>query len=89
MKASGRLPLGEAGAVCFRGLQADVQAFLEQLRPHLGDGYIAPVPVDHTLGEFRLTGEIRRLTANGSLHYRCASIKAKGPACASGFSTWS
>jgi exodeoxyribonuclease V gamma subunit len=77
MKESGRLPLGEAGAVYFRGLQADVQAFLDQLRPHLGDGYIAPVPVDHALGEFRLTGEIRRLTANGSLHYRCASIKAK------------
>ena len=77
MKESGRLPLGEAGAVCFRGLQADVQAFLDQLRPHLGDGYLAPVPVNHTLGEFRLTGEIRRLTPNGSLHYRCASIKAK------------
>ena len=38
---------------------------------------MSPVPVDHALGEFRLTGEIRRLTANGSLHYRCASIKAK------------
>ena len=71
------LPLGEAGAVCFRGLQADVQAFLDQLRPHFGAGYVAPVPIDYTLGEFRLTGEIRRLTANGSLHYRCASIKAK------------
>ena len=35
MKASGRLPLGEAGAVRFRGLQADVQDFLEQLRPLL------------------------------------------------------
>jgi exodeoxyribonuclease V gamma subunit len=77
LKASGRLPLGEAGAVSFRGLQADVQAFLEQLRPHFGDGYIAPFQVDHALGGFRLTGEIRRLTANGSLHYRCASIKAK------------
>jgi len=77
LKASGRLPLGEAGAVCFRGLQADVQKFLDQLRPHFGAGYVAPVPVDYTLGEFRLTGEIRRLTANGSLHYRCASIKAK------------
>ena len=29
MKESGRLPLGEAGAVYFRGLQADVQAFLD------------------------------------------------------------
>ena len=77
IKASGRLPLGEAGAVCFRGLQADAQAFLEQLRPHFGEGYVAPVRVDCTLGEFRLTGDIRRLTANGSLHYRCASIKAK------------
>ncbi len=37
LKASGRLPLGEAGGVCFRGLQADAQAFLEQLRPHLGE----------------------------------------------------
>jgi exodeoxyribonuclease V gamma subunit len=77
MKASGRLPLGETGAAHFRGLQADVQAFLEQLRPHLGEGYIAPVQVDHMLGDFRLTGEIRRLTAKGLLHYRCASIKAR------------
>jgi exodeoxyribonuclease V gamma subunit len=63
--------------VYFRDLQADAQAFLAQLQPHLGDGYLAPIPVDHVLGEFRLTGEIRRLTARGSLHYRCASIKAK------------
>jgi exodeoxyribonuclease V gamma subunit len=77
MKASGRLPLGEAGAVHFRGLQADVHAFLEQLRPHIGDGYIDPIQVDRTLGEFRLVGEIRRLTAKCSLHYRCASIKPK------------
>jgi exodeoxyribonuclease V gamma subunit len=77
LKASGRLPLGEAGAVCFRGLESEVQTFLEQLRPHLGGGYIDPILVDHTLGEFRLTGEVRRLTADGSLHYRCAAIKAK------------
>jgi exodeoxyribonuclease V gamma subunit len=77
MKASGRLPLGEAGALGFRGLQAEVQAFLEQLRPHFDEGYIDPIPVDHTLEEFRLMGEIRRLTAKGSLHYRCASIKPK------------
>jgi exodeoxyribonuclease V gamma subunit len=77
MKASGRLPLGEAGALHFRGLQADVQTFLEQLRPHLGEGYVDPIQVAHTLGEFRLVGEIRRLTARGSLHFRCAGIKAK------------
>jgi exodeoxyribonuclease V gamma subunit len=77
MRASGRLPLGEAGAAHFRGLQADVQAFLEQLRPRFGAGYIDPIQVDHTLGEFRLVGEIRRLTANGSLHFRCASVKPK------------
>jgi exodeoxyribonuclease V gamma subunit len=77
MKASGRLPLGEAGAVHFRGLQADVQAFLEQLGPHFGAGYVDPITVDHTLGEFRLVGEIRRCTAKGSLHFRCASIKPK------------
>ena len=77
MKASGGLPLGEAGAAHFRGLQADVQAFLEQLQPRFGAGYVDPIQVDHTLGEFRLVGEIRRLTANGSLHYRCASIKPK------------
>jgi len=77
MKASGRLPLGEAGAAQFRGLQADVQAFLEQLRPRFGAGYVDPVQVDYTLGEFRLVGAIRRLTAKGSLHFRCASIKPK------------
>ena len=77
MKASGRLPLGEAGAAQFRGLQADVQAFLELLLPHFGEGYVDPIQVDHTLGGFRLVGEIRRLTAKGSLHYRCASIKPK------------
>ena len=77
MKASGRLPLGEAGAAQFRGLQAEVQTFLDQVRPHFGDGYIDPIQVDHTLGEFRLVGEIRRLTAKGPLHFRCASIKPK------------
>jgi exodeoxyribonuclease V gamma subunit len=77
MKASGRLPLGEAGDVSFRALHNDVQAFLEKLRPHLGAGYIVPIQVDYALGEFRLMGEIRRLTVQGSLHYRCTKIKAK------------
>jgi exodeoxyribonuclease V gamma subunit len=76
-KASGRLPLGEAGAAYFRQLQSDVQAFLQVLRPHLGDGYADPTQVDHRSGEFRVIGEIRLLTAAGSLHYRCASIKAE------------
>jgi len=77
MKASGRLPLGEAGVAQFRGLQADVQKFLDRLLPYLGAGYVDPVQIDYTLGEFRLVGEIKRLTATGSLHYRCASIKPK------------
>lgn len=77
MKASGRLPLGEAGAAHFRGLQSDVQSFLAQVRPYLGAGYVEPARVDLVLGEFRLAGEIRRLTARGSLHYRCANIKAR------------
>jgi exodeoxyribonuclease V gamma subunit len=77
MKASGRLPLGEAGALHFHGLQAEAQAFLEQLRPHFGEGYIDPIPVDLTLGEFRLVGDVRRLTNKGSLHFRCTSIKPK------------
>jgi exodeoxyribonuclease V gamma subunit len=63
--------------ISFRGLQADAQAFLEQLRPHFGGGYVEPVQVDCTLGQFHLTGQIGRLTAEGSLHYRCANIKAK------------
>jgi exodeoxyribonuclease V gamma subunit len=77
MKASGRLPLGEAGVAQFRGLQADVQAFLERLRPHFGAGYVDPMPVDYRLGKFRVMGEIKRLTAKGSLLFRCASIKPK------------
>jgi exodeoxyribonuclease V gamma subunit len=77
MKAAGRLPLGEAGQVSFRDVQADVQAFLERVRPRLGAGYLEPVPVDQAVGAFRLTGQLARLTANGSLHYRCASVKGK------------
>jgi len=77
MKAAGRLPLGEAGAARFRGLQAEVQAFLEQLRPRFGDGYIDPISVDYILGEFRLVGELTRLTTKGPLHFRSASIKPK------------
>ena len=77
LKAAGRLPLGEAGAAHFRGLQTDARAFLEQLRPRYGAGYLEPIQIDHTLGQFRLVGELRRLTAKGSLHFRCASIKPK------------
>ena len=77
MKAAGRLPLGEAGALSFRGLQASAEDFLESLRPHLGEGYLAPVQVDCKLGEFHLTGQIRRVTAKGLLHYRCAKLKGR------------
>jgi len=77
LKATGRLPLGEAGALSYLGLQAGAEEFLERLRPHLGEGYTAPVQVDLKLGEFHLTGEIRRVTAKGLLHYRCAKLKAR------------
>ena len=77
MKASGRLPLGETGAIQFRQLQTDAQNFLEQLRPHLGAGFIAPVPIEISAGEFMVRGEIRQLTAAGLLHFRCANLKAK------------
>jgi len=77
MKASGRLPLGEAGTIQFRQLQTDAQNFLEQLRPHLGAGLIAPVPIEISAGEFMVRGEIRQLTAAGLLHFRCANLKAK------------
>jgi exodeoxyribonuclease V gamma subunit len=77
MKASGRLPLGEAGAIYFRQLQTEVQAFLDLLRPHLGEGYNEPIQVNHSIGKFRVYGEIRHLTPTGLLHFRCANIKAK------------
>ncbi len=77
MKAAGRLPLAEAGTIKFRELQAGAQAFLEQLKPYLGDGFLEPIPIDLNVGEFRVRGEARQLTADGLLHYRCSGIKAK------------
>ena len=77
MKAAGRLPLGEAGTINFHELQASAQAFLEQLKPHMGGGYLEPIQMDLKVGEFRVRGEIRQLTAEGLLHYRCSDLKAK------------
>ena len=77
MNAAGRLPSGESGTMKFRELQAGAQAFLEQLKPYLGGGYLEPMQVDLNIGEFRVRGEVRKLTANGLLHYRCSGIKAK------------
>ena len=80
MKASGRLPLGEAGA---RAVSAGCRPRCR--RSWSGCGRTSaratsrPSRLTTRLGEFRLTGEIRRLTANGLAALPLREHQGEGP----------
>ena len=76
LKSAGLLPPGETGSILYCGLRDEAQQFAARLASHIADGFQPPVGIDLSVGEFRLTGQLTRVTARGLLSYRCASVKA-------------
>lgn len=77
VRASGRLPYGNVGAVQFRDVSSGVRRFLDDTRPYLMAEKRPPLDVDLSVGDFRLTGRIDGLRNCGRVAGRFASLTGK------------
>jgi len=77
IRASGLLPAGVAGDICCAQLDRDVEAFLKQLQPYKPKNFDPPVSFDLRVGGFLISGHFNRVTSDGLLFYRPATIKPK------------
>jgi exodeoxyribonuclease V gamma subunit len=76
-RSSGLLPFGTPGAVDLAAVVEDVDAVARRARPWLEGGLLDPQEVDLLLGETRLTGALRDLTARGQVLVRFGRIRPK------------
>jgi exodeoxyribonuclease V gamma subunit len=77
VRASGRLPAGIAGNLHFAQVRRDVEVFCKRLRPFQPDSLQPPTAFEIKLGDFTVSGSINRVTPEGLLFYRPATIKPK------------
>jgi exodeoxyribonuclease V gamma subunit len=77
IRASGLLPAGIAGDICYAQLGRDVEAFFKRLQPYKPKNFDAPVSFDLQVGDFLISGHFSRITPDGLLFYRPATIKPK------------
>jgi exodeoxyribonuclease V gamma subunit len=77
IRASGLLPAGIAGDICYAQLDRDVEAFFKQLQPYKPKNFDPPVSFDLRVGDFLISGHFSRITPDGLLFYRPATIKPK------------
>ena len=77
VRASGRLPAGIAGNVHFAQVRRDVELFYQRLRPFKPDSFQSPEAFEIKVGDFTVSGSVNRVTPEGLLFYRPATIKPK------------
>ncbi len=65
VRADGRLPPGAIGDQAEQVSRRRTRSILDEVRALRGDEPLAPVPVDHRLGDWRIHGEIGDLWSNG------------------------
>jgi exodeoxyribonuclease V gamma subunit len=74
-RAKGVLPVGLAGDYYFESLANRANDFAQTVKPYLGGGKLAGLPVDITIAGRRLVGIIDNLYAQNHIHYRLAKLK--------------
>jgi exodeoxyribonuclease V gamma subunit len=77
IRASGLLPAGIAGDICYAQLDRDVEVFFKQIQPYKPKNFDPPVSFDLRVGDFLISGHFSRITSDGLLFYRPATIKPK------------
>ncbi len=77
-RARGLVPPGRHGGIVFETLQRQVEEFSRKVLARIGGAKrLAPLDVDLSLGEFRLTGRLEDLWPEGMIRFRSAKMKAK------------
>jgi exodeoxyribonuclease V gamma subunit len=77
LRAGGQFPPGHTGAAVYREKCDEVEKFAALVTDKVGEKYLEPLPVDLTLGPWRVTGRVDELTANGLVRFRLTKLKAK------------
>lgn len=75
MKATGKLPHGMPGEYFFRQSCKGIRSFMDRLSSYREEPPLAPLEVDHRIGEFRLLGRIEGIYPGGLLHFRYATVR--------------
>jgi exodeoxyribonuclease V gamma subunit len=77
-RARGLIPPGRHGGIVFETLQRQAEEFSRKALARIGGARrLAPLDVDFSLGEFRLTGRLEDLWPEGMIRFRSAKMKAK------------
>ena len=77
LRASGRIPHGSVGLYCLEKLSHEVRRFIAETHRYLTDEQLAPVDLDLSIGDFRITGRIEGIHNCGRVAHRFAALKAK------------
>src|SRR5208337_3212176 len=86
IRASGLLPAGIAGDICYAQLDRDVEAFFKQLQPYKPKNFDPPVSFDLRVGDFLIAGHFSRITPDGLL-FTGRPPSSQKIFCAPGWST--
>jgi exodeoxyribonuclease V gamma subunit len=77
VRASGRLPAGITGNACYAQVRRDVEVFYKRLQPFKPESFQLPSSREVAIGDFIVTVNFSRVTPDGLLFYRPATIKPK------------
>ncbi len=76
-QAEGRWPLGNSGKLAFEEQRLGVEAFIKQLEKQEMGERIADLPVDLSLGGYRLLGTLSNLHQNGVMLLRYGKLRGR------------
>ena len=82
LQAQGRWLSGTPGELTFARQQAAITAFVERIKAKNLGLAIEDLPVDLSIGQYRLVGKLGNCYQHGSLFYRYATLKGKDFICA-------
>jgi len=78
VKASGQLPHGAIGDYAYSKLIGQIQPVVERVQQAtIKQKKLESVPINLTVADMRITGDLSRLWRSQLMHYRCAKLKAK------------
>ena len=76
-RAEGRIPHGTVGKCLFDKMRDNARAFAEGLADTIAGHPFDPLPVDLSIGDFRLTGSVEGVYPTGLIRYRYTTLKGK------------
>jgi exodeoxyribonuclease V gamma subunit len=77
LQAQGRWLAGVPGELEFDRQQQVIKSFVEQIKAKNPGAPLEDLPIDITIGQYRLVGKLGNLYQNVSLFYRYADLKGK------------